>query len=684
MIELFVINRYQEGAQEMSRGRFDSGLRKNKTLYLESESPELLYSFEQLFSNEELRKDALIDLDFRYKEVWNIVVESLHDPELESVYREKMIRILILTNFGSRLGNESLKLATHPNEVNDFGQRYREARKNPKNFDHGDLHERSVDAAQLLDLILFGSAHLEIGDCIHAVAAPMTSIYHDSMQLWMEDRIDREYEDGEEQKMLKGVNPKDYHTEAGAVFVQLLEPIIQRSGHLSDGLARRLVGALSENISVHDAPDRLVSILLTGEKKLASSYGSPAELYTAYESGELARSSLSRAEWLTILKMRLTTFYEAQEKNKSGVAELTNDQTANIQKFISIVYGDYGFGGEIERYFTNELEQMNRDAEHPQIDLSLEKRYQTYLWKLLFNIADTNEMIRPGFAAVIRKLRVHWSRSRRLFIAIKDAMFADDATEALKEKPNVRGHNQSDWCRQAREWIVMAKLFAESPFFQDPFVAEYIRTTYLENMLQAQSLYEVLAGGDDSIQALENQERERVIAIAEKGLRKGDVPDEESAQMMKNISDSHADRWTIKLLLQNRLLGNKYFDRFSMHFTRINIQIHAVIDNLRQKPGPQMKKGGNGVYEYSPEEITQLQKNFIKIWNEVCGIFNAPKSIYKSESADAQDDEKDFAVNALKFKIPNASLDSLGALSDARTINPLSENVEYALNITDP
>jgi len=675
-------------------------------------SPDVIYDFRELLANEELRLNAEIDLQ-RYTVEWQSVLKNI-PKEKQAEARTKMIDILVYYNFGIRLANETLIQATHPKSLRDFGELFREARKNPKNFDHGDLHERGTDAMQLLNYILLGTTeHIDDMTGLTIVAAPMKSIYHDQPQLWMQDRKDMHPKDD----FLRLVNPRDYHNEAGAFYIHILRPIIQRAGHLSDNLADRFVAVVATGISLHDTPG-FKKILLKDNARSAAEFETSAGLYAAYTSGKLNRLTLLPSEWLTILKEKIRETaisdllnaratekadeqmkyrFVAEAKERRKVKQLLIDGFKKevsveyppeelMNQYIHGVYGQYGLGAVMEEYYQKELETALDLARRPDWTDNPFSAQTVYIGDSIFNFADLDEMIR-GAESEVRKLRVFWSRSRPLILP------DTDLREAVREDPEVRGHNQSDWCRQAAEWIEIAKQYADSPFFQDSGYAEFIRNTYLRNMLQAQKLFEELSRGDGGAEYLDDIKLQRILEIAGKVLQKSNLfsrlnnEETEYKQIMAvtDLLNMAGNIWQVRRFIENYIPEtNTYFYRFVRQFERICSQIDTVKENLRQKPGPDGAITGY-IYQYSKHEIEELKNNFDNVWVEVCRIFGIVDVGRQNELRLILGDEGRTAKSIIREKpiMRRIHMDSVGALIDARTINTLPREIEAKLRETD-
>jgi hypothetical protein len=142
--------------------------------------------------------------------------------------------------------------------------------------------------------------------------------------------------------------------------------------------------------------------------------------------------------------------------------------------------------------------------------------------------------------------------------------------------------------------------------------------------------------------------------------------------------------WEITEYIEELLRGNKYYDRFCRQFERIDSQIDTVKENLRQKPGSDGIIVGY-VYKYSHEDIGKLQSNFNEIWIYVCEIFGiTDKKQQEHKRHDLGDGER--TARSISREHPmmrRIHMDSVGALSDARTINTLSDETERKLHETD-
>ncbi len=625
--------------------------------------PDEIDSFTDLYQSNELWANARIDLDERYSYLWEEIegklVENGMQPDGITERKIHTLEILVALNFGSRIANETLIHFTHAqsDDPDEFGNWARVALRNQE-LPHADNHTRSVEAIQKMNAILVGADERDPSLTL-VVAAAMKPIFHDIMQNLWEQQKERFPDD----PTLKNFDPKDDHKEAAAFLVHVLKPYIKRAGHLSDRLTEELVRVLSAGIAVHDQLDDF-QFRLAGTGKVNAAGLDDEILYGHYKKGTVDQLSLSGLDRYRILRMQQQEIV----KQKVNAGKWENGD----------VFGTFGFGRSLESAHWDLIEQAivpERQWSMGDVDIDRERMVA---WDSLFNLTDIWEMIIPGEYAVIRKEKVYRS-TIRVLIAPKD-----DMSVAFSPTP-LPNYDLSTWCRAMYEYRSNVKVLLNSPFAQNALFMEFIGNTILYNMLQAQKLYRELVKGEEGLGAFDKIQNERMRMAAKKALVKANVPQDEITTFMKAISGAGFNKiyeagYAKLMQAEYGTSGVELATRLHRRYRAMEREFERVRANMRVKMTPDGTPSKGEVYRYSDEDRAHMEENFTDAWRRICtdlGITNT-----EEQDIMRQNMEK-FPPSQLQDvypMLPNPGYpDSMGKLSDAKTINPLPEQIKSHL-----
>jgi hypothetical protein len=627
---------------------------KSPVLWGEGDAPKCIQSFRELLGNEELRKNAEIDLKIRHQDLYDEIRDS-YGSENEAGFRdweEKTIQLLMWYNAGSRLINELLIRVTdtESEDPNAFGNMARAALRDPSCADHADPHTRLIDAVQKMNVILCGAQVFDESG-LFVMAAAMKPILHDFSQLLVQYRKAQHKKDPEWKKL----DPKDAHKEEAAVIACVFKPFIQEIGHMSGDLADQLTTVLAADMAVHDRLEDFQQ-RLGDEEKVPAEGLEPQELYERSMNGTIDQYSLSTKDRLVIMRL---------VQQKSG----------EKRAFDPVIYGEYGLGAEFEERFRKEIEQAMSDARRFRSEELHADPVLRVGWASIFNLADIYEMIAPGKYAVVRKEQVHRSTIRPLAQPETD----DEAVLTLNSPD---AYNSSTWCRAMYEYLAFIRVIKKSPFYTNEIFKNFITNTILFHMLQAEELYEQLALGEEGLSGLDDIKGERIRNLAIKSLRKIDTAPEEVLDFAQQIGNKTASE--VIDITRERVLsdpkGSEYGRLFLERASVINTQIETVKYNIRHKPHPDETKSDGVAYTFTDAERGKMKQNFSRIWIQAC----IELDIENDEASGIRSDMKSRSIQQILISYPmlmNVGYDSLGGLWLARTLNPLEIDIAARLRL---
>lgn len=638
-----------------------------------------IQSFDELFTRSEfvmLREYAEIDLDIRYKDQWESIQMEIKDTHEIARTRELIIRKLILYNYASLLIKSVYIAITDPdfgkNTGNDtskevllgvnFGIFARTAGESVEAFPHGKLHERNIDNAQKLNIILLASG-LNDPTGLFTVVAGLKPATHDAPQALMEYK--KSFSTNE---TIQIVNPKDDHKEIAAATVIMLRPYFQKYGHLSEELSRKLVAILAADISAHDELDAF-DVILSGEEKVSAVNLDEQELYTRYNDGSLDRLSILPYQWLLIVKAKHAEMKIRYDK----------DMREKGQEFDLTQFGEFGIGIEHEARFYQDIIRMLQENTSAFKWTTVEEYNRDHkelvMFASVFNVPDTMEMIMPGGAiAYGRMINVPVNKDLPL------AMPERDKKEALMIK-HPTNFNVSAYMRKQAEYLANARMIMRSPvvlkMIEDlsgdtPLFVKFMRNTVLYHMAQSHKFLMRIIEGEPGVEALNYEFLNRVVMLGEKALRKGEAGYliDEYHKQMKTVSDKKAVEAYINKNMPLTLMGVRYKKRFLKRVSHIREQIMKTIQILREKKGPRGEDNDGKIFVYSPKDKKQIEINFEIHWNEVCRIFGITNSIeqdtYRSDML-SQRTFNDLTIQYPMLHSPGS--DPLGDLADAKVLN---------------
>lgn len=634
-------------------------IRKNPVLHIEGSGlPDQMDSFTELLQVDELWANAEVDIRERYHYLWEEIEEHVVEQKGWDalVDRETLTyQMLVAYNYGSRLANETLIHLTHADsdDPNEFGNWARVALRNQE-LPHADNHTRAVEAIQKMNAILVG-ADVYDPSLTLVVAAAMKPIFHDIMQNLWEQQKEMHPND----EMLKKLDPKDDHKEAAAFLVHVLKPVIQQAGHLSDRLTEELVRVLSAGIAVHDQLDDF-QFRLSGKEKVSAAGLDDEALYKHYKDGTVDQMSLSGLDRYRILMMQ----QEAIVKKKGWTD--------------GSIFGNYGLGVSFEAAHGDRIRQTidpgSQQTEGPiEVDRDL-----MVAWDSMFNLTDIWEMIIPGEYAVLRKEKVYRSTIRPLISPNGDIEVAFSPTP-------LDNYDLSSWCRAMYEYRSNVAVLKKSPFAKNELFMEFLGNTILYNLLQGQKLYRALVKGEEGLKEFDRIQNERMRMATRKAMNKIGVPKEEAQAVMMQISGMDFEQIfdaAISKLTEKRYgaQGIEYATRLALRYKAMQKEFDRVRANMRKKKRPDGTPSEGRAHTYTDEEIHKMEENFSQAWMLICnelGIADADEQKiirFQMETLPAHQ------VADIYSMLPNPGYpDSLGKLSDAKTINGLPDQIRVRL-----
>ncbi len=654
--------------------------RKQPVLAIEGQwLPDEIDSFVELNNSNELWANARIDLEERYGYLWDEIEKNLVESGMESdAIAERKIHtgeILIALNFGSRIANEALIHFTHAqtDDPNEFGNWARVALRNQE-LPHADNHTRSVEAIQKMNAILVGADVMD-PSLTMAVSAAMKPIFHDIMQNLWEQQKERFPDD----PVLKNFDPKDDHKEAAAFLVHVLKPYIKRAGHLSDRLTEELVRVLSAGIAVHDQLDDFQFRLSDKGVKTSESDGHAVDhdtpkvsavglddetLFKYYQDGTVDQMTLTGLDRYRILRAQQREI--VKRKIKDGKWENGD------------IFGMYGFGQSMEAAHRGLIQQAIAPEQQGSMGDVRIDRDRMVAWDSLFNLTDIWEMIIPGEYAVIRKEKVYRSLIRVLFNPKGDMAVAFSPTPLLN-------YDLSSWCRAMYEYRSNVRVLMNSPFAQNDLFMKFIGNTILYNMLQAQKLYRELAKGEEGLGALDKIQNERMRMATKKALSKANADPQEVRAVMKEVGamkfQEIFETGYAKLMQPTYgVVGVEIATRLRRRYKAMEREFNRVRANMRIKMRPDGTESERKAHQYSAEEREHMERNFNEAWQRICVDLGIPDVEEQNTMRENMERIPPPRLQDLYPMLPNPGYpDSIGKLSDAKTVNPLPEEVRVHL-----
>lgn len=634
-------------------------VRKNPVLQIEGSGlPDQMDSFTELLNVQELWVNAEVDIRERYHYLWEEIEEHVIEKHGRDAFfdREALTyETLVAYNYGSRLANETLIYLTHAHsdDPNEFGNWARVALRNQE-LPHADNHTRAVEAIQKMNAILVG-ADVYDRSLTLAVAAAMKPIFHDIMQNLWEQQKEMHPDD----EILKKLDPKDDHKEAAAFLVHVLKPVIQKAGHLSDRLTEEVVRVLAAGIAVHDQLDDFQFRLSSADKVNAAGLDDET-LYKHYTDGTIDQMSLTGLD-----RYRILTMQQRAIVKKKGWPDRS-------------IFGTHGLGADFEAAH-GELIQKAIDPDHqaPKGEIAVDRELMI-AWDSMFNLSDIWEMIIPGEYAVLRKEKVYRSTIRPLISPSGDMAIAFSPTP----QPN---YDLSSWCRAMYEYRSNVAVLKNSPFAKNELFMEFLGNTILYNMLQGQRLYRALARGEEGLAEFDRIQNERMRMATRKAMNKVGVSKEEARAVMAKVAHMGFEEifdMAIGKLTEKKYgaQGIEYATRLALRYKTMKGEFDRLRANMRKKKRPDGTASEGQVHRYSDEEIAKMEENFEKAWAYICndlGITDADEQDiirYQMETLSAHQ------VADIYSMLPNPGYpDSLGKLSDAKTVNELPEQIRVKL-----